>query len=107
MNKLDIRIAVAELMGWKHPHPRSQAGMMHPPNSKALDWPPCCDDLNYVRELEASLTDEEFARYMQNLGILIAERTGKANRLCDRLPLHAKAEWRTETYLRLKGKWKE
>lgn len=64
-------------------------------------------DLNTCHRLEALLTDEEFARYMQNLGMLINERTDKSHRLCDRLPCHAKAEWRTETWLRLKGKWTE
>jgi hypothetical protein len=120
MTPEQIRIAIAESLGWQFHgndarHPDWTGGVYEPLSEVVPNWP---EDLNAVHELEQYLGSGECERYAHALITVISEQAVKSFGPEARLAVEgnfgkywmmafATAPQRCEAYLRVKGLWKE
>lgn len=110
MTNDEIRIAIAELCGWKPPKDKREI-LWTTPGGKFWHVPNYCESLDACREFEGNLTWREAGPYVFWLEELtnIGHMGGNAVRepLNDCALITASALHRCQAFLRLKGKWVE
>lgn len=105
------RIACAESQGWRPPDDCTRTPnhkWFNPVDGCCYDSLPDYDDLNVMRELEKTLTDDEADdKFYYWLGYVVSG--GQETQLWEyrKLIVHASAAQRREAYLRCKGLWQD
>lgn len=118
MNTRDIRIAIAESLGWRH----REGGMWYHPDGSTVPEtliPDYCNDLNAMHEVIKTLDTKQQIQYAD----VLCRQTGKElldytgcyypgeNPIIDMeiifLVHNSTALQRAEAYLRTIGKWKD
>lgn len=109
MNTRDIRIAIAESIGWRY----LEGGMWHHPDGSTVPEiliPDYCNDLNAMHEVENRINAQQEDLYEFWLGEITKTSSLAIRRsfVGERFNLaHATALQRAEAYLRTIGKWNE
>ena len=106
MTNRKINKAIAEYYGWKYEfngNDEDPEWYWIPPNNPDGNGTPpdYCNDLNEMHEAENTLNDDQQYEYAYVLDDLIK------NRSCEFDLIHASAQMRAETFVRIIGKWKE
>jgi hypothetical protein len=93
MTTTEIRIAMAELEGWKRRN--NWAPFMDKGDARGELVPDYCNDLNAVHRVEELLNSNQWEQWH----LIVSQWTDN--------PSHATARQRCEAILRTAGKWKE
>lgn len=117
----EMRVAIAEWVGWREafpstggPHPRTKEGGILLPyrwineatGKRLLELPDYPNDLNAVHEVETKLEHNQRSQYHERLEWLISEKGGsKRNRA--RRCISATARQRCEALLKTLGLWRD
>ena len=104
MSEEEINIAIAEYRGWQILEPEvhrviTYHWVIEPDGSKSI-LPDCCNDLNEMREVEMTLSNEIYEEYWNQL-IFVCMNEGE-----ERMN-SASAKLRAKAFVIIIGKWKE
>lgn len=104
MTDEQINIAIAEYRGWQILEPEVHRAFTYhwaiePDGSKSI-LPDCCNDLNVMREVEMTLSNEIYEEYWNQL-IFVCMNEGE-----ERMN-SASAKLRAKAFVITIGKWKE
>lgn len=104
MTNDEMRVAIAESVGWKYAHIQESAYIQ----SHVPDY---CNDLNAMHEAESTIFNSDVAsKYAYELHKIVHSPEMPTNHNfcinCFQLLLHATATQRAEAFLRTIGKWR-
>ena len=104
MSEEEINIAIAEYRGWQILEPEVHRAFTYhwaiEPNGSKSILPDCCNDLNAMREVEMTLSNEIYEEYWNQLiFVCINEGEERMN--------SASAKLRAKAFVITIGKWKE
>lgn len=108
MTNDEIRIAVAEELGWElAPIAQNKLQKTWQRNGVTQELPDFPNDLNACHEMEKTLEDPEIHRERYRLELNLACGFGRSwkDSECNPEIAHATARQRCEAFLRVKGKW--